>query len=278
VGALDSDGKSVVSFSSRNSCVDVVAPGKNVKVASIKGTRIRATGTSFSAAYVTATAAAMLETNPSLTPAEIRTIIRSTATDIGETGYDSESGWGILNTTDAINWAKSGRVFRDVSSSATYSSAVTWALENGITDGTTQVTFSPEMTCTRGQVVTFLWRAAGEPQPSSVETQFTDVKSTDYFATAVSWAIENGITTGTSRTTFSPNAVCSEGQVLTFLWRAMGKPNNDSLQLNAEYYTTAVSWASTLGLLDVSDFSPADSSPRSNIVSYLYACRMMLDS
>jgi hypothetical protein len=278
VGAMEKDGESVASFSNSNSCVDVVAPGESIRAVSIKGTATRATGTSFSAAYVTATAAAMLEKNPSLTPAEIRTIIRSTATDIEKSGHDSDSGWGILNTEKAISWAQTGQIFRDVPSSAKYSSAVAWALENGITGGTTQVTFSPNMTCTRGQVVTFLWRAAGEPQPSSVTTKFTDVKSTDYFATAVSWAVENGITTGTSETTFSPNESCTEGQILTFLWRAMGSQGADNLQLNSPYYATAVSWASTLGLLDVSDFSPTEISPRSSIVSYLYACRAMLDS
>ena len=114
--------------------------------------------------------------------------------------------------------------FKDVRQGAFYYEAVLWAVENGITTGTSATTFSPNSYCTRKQIVTFLWRANGSPEPTSSANPFTDVKATDYFYDAVLWAVEKGITTGTSATTFAPNATCSRGQCVTFLWRAQGKP------------------------------------------------------
>jgi hypothetical protein len=271
VGSCDKDGTATAYFSNSNGCVDILAPGDNLITASIHGKKIRNTGTSFSAAYVTATAARMLEIDPSLTPSEIRTILRSSATDIGGTGYDKDSGWGILNTEAAVNYAKTGQLFRDVSASVSYSAAVKWAFENGVTDGTSKITFSPNATCTRSQVVTFLWRAAGEPQPEYTESVFSDVKESDYYYTAVSWAVEQGITNGTSATTFSPNVKCTEGQILTFLWRANGSPIVGNPGANPQYYTSALLWAQSLNLIDSKTFSVSAYSPRANIVSYLYA-------
>ena len=114
--------------------------------------------------------------------------------------------------------------FRDVRATDYYYKAVLWALEKKITTGTSDTTFSPNSPCTRKQVVTFLWRANGSPEPTSTKNPFTDVKPSDYFYNAVLWAVEEGITTGTSTTTFAPNAACSRGQCVTFLWRAKGKP------------------------------------------------------
>ena len=110
--------------------------------------------------------------------------------------------------------------FSDVSESNVYLDAISWAVENGITSGTSATTFSPNATCTRVQMVTFLWRVMGKPQPTSTYNPFTDVSESDYFYIPVLWAIENGITAGTSATTFSPNAPCTRGQVVTFLYRA----------------------------------------------------------
>ena len=114
--------------------------------------------------------------------------------------------------------------FRDVKAGAYYYEAVLWAVEKGITTGTSATTFSPNGACTRKQIVTFLWRAAGSPAPTSNSNPFRDVKTSDYFYDAVLWAVENSVTTGTSATAFSPNAVCSRGQCVTFLWRANGSP------------------------------------------------------
>ena len=115
--------------------------------------------------------------------------------------------------------ASTNNPFADVKSDQYYYKAVLWAVENGITAGTTATTFSPNAGCTRAQVVTFLWRAKGKPAPLATNNPFTDVKQ-DYYYDAVLWAVENGITAGTSPSTFSPNATCTRGQIVTFLFRA----------------------------------------------------------
>ena len=108
--------------------------------------------------------------------------------------------------------------FTDVPDGAYYYDAVGWAVANGITNGTSPTTFSPENYCTRAQMVTFLWRYSGSPEASG--SSFTDVKADAYYATAVAWADREGITLGTSSTTFSPNTSCTRGQIVTFLYRA----------------------------------------------------------
>ena len=115
---------------------------------------------------------------------------------------------------------QSGVTFRDVPASAYYYDAVEWAVEKGITSGTSATTFSPDAACTRAQAVTFLWRAAGSPAPKSSVNPFTDVPASAYYYDAVLWAVENGITAGTSATTFSPDASCTRAQIVTFLYRA----------------------------------------------------------
>ena len=109
--------------------------------------------------------------------------------------------------------------FKDVPAGAYYTKAVLWAVENGITNGKSRTKFGVGDPCTRGQVVTFLWRAEGEPEPTSAANPFKDVSETDYFYKAVLWAVENGITKGTSKTRFSPTNTCTRGQVVTFLYR-----------------------------------------------------------
>ena len=113
--------------------------------------------------------------------------------------------------------------FTDVKEGSFYYKAVAWAVENGITKGTTDTTFAPQATCTRGQIVTFLWRAAGSPEPKKAGTVFTDVPEKAFYAKAVAWAVENGITKGMTDTTFAPDLTCSRGQVVTFLYRAVGE-------------------------------------------------------
>ena len=110
--------------------------------------------------------------------------------------------------------------FTDVKPGAFYEKAVAWAVEEGITKGVTDTTFAPDDTCTRGQIVTFLWRFCGEPKPDSTETGFTDVSATAYYAKAVAWAVQDGVTKGMTETTFAPNATCTRGQVVTFLYRS----------------------------------------------------------
>ncbi|MDO4281706.1 MAG: S-layer homology domain-containing protein, partial [Peptococcaceae bacterium] len=109
--------------------------------------------------------------------------------------------------------------FTDVAEGTYYHDAVQWAVEEGLAAGTSSTTFSPNATLTRGQTVTFLWRAAGEPAVNA-DNSFTDVADSAYYADAVAWAVQNGVTNGAGANTFSPDADCTRGQIVTFLWRA----------------------------------------------------------
>ena len=159
--------------------------------------------------------------------------------------------------------------FNDVPNSAYYHSAVVWAYNNNVTLGTSATTFSPSSTCTRAQVVTFLWRAMGEPAPRTTKNSFADVQAGSYYYDAVLWAVEQGITTGTAATQFSPDDTCSNAHILTFLWRCMGKPMDNGSSL---WYQDALSWASSSALLaDTSAFANVDGDcPRSDVVTFLY--------
>ncbi len=171
------------------------------------------------------------------------------------------------------------QTFKDVPADAFFAEPVSWAVANGITAGTGKNTFSPEEGCTRGQVVTFLWRAAGQPEPKTSNNPFKDVKSDDYYYKAVLWAVENGVTAGTSKTTFSPNDVCTRAQIVTFMWRANGQPTpksstNPFKDVKAgDYFATAVLWAVenkiTLGTSS-NTFSPEDTCTRGQVVTFLY--------
>ena len=170
--------------------------------------------------------------------------------------------------------------FVDVAGDAYYAPAVEWALKNDITNGTSATTFSPNAGCTRGQIVTFLWRAAGCPEPKSSVNPFTDVEEGAYYSKAVLWAVENGITDGTGDgTTFSPDLTCTRDQTVTFLWRAAGKPavtaDKSFADVSADaWYATAVAWAVENGITDGTGdgttFSPADDCTRAQIVTFLY--------
>ena len=168
--------------------------------------------------------------------------------------------------------------FVDVPSDAYYADAVEWAVKNGITLGTSDTTFSPNLGCTRAQVVTFLWRAAGCPEPKGNSSSFTDVGNDLYYSKAVLWAVENGITLGTSDTTFSPDEICSRAQIVTFLWRNENRPGASTSNFfvdvtNSAYYADAVEWAAeneiTLGT-SATTFSPNDDCTRAQIVTFLY--------
>ena len=176
--------------------------------------------------------------------------------------------------------AKSENPFTDVPSGAYYEDAVIWAVKNGITGGTSATTFAPNGFCTRAQAVTFLWRAAGSPAPKSTAMPFTDVPAGSYYYDAVLWAIENDVTKGTSDTAFSPNANCSRGQIVTFLWRSQKSPDaaaaNPFTDVAADaYYTSAVLWAvekSITGGTSAATFSPSANCTRAQIVTFIYRC------
>ena len=169
-------------------------------------------------------------------------------------------------------------VFVDVPEGSYYEEAVNWAVEKGITTGTDATHFSPDGICTRAQAVTFLWRAAGSPAAKSAVMPFTDVKAGSYYYDAVLWAVENGITKGTSDTMFSPDATCSRAQIVTFLWRSQKSPAagtaNPFTDVKASaYYADAVLWAVkedvTKGTTNTT-FSPDADCTRAQIVTFIW--------
>ena len=168
--------------------------------------------------------------------------------------------------------------FTDVPAGSYYEDAVIWAVDKGITTGTSATTFNPNGICTRAQAVTFLWRAAGSPAAKSAVMPFTDVKAGSYYYDAVLWAVEQGITKGTSDTTFSPDATCSRAQIVAFLWRsekspAAGTANPFADVKSTAYYADAVLWAVkediTKGTTSTT-FSPDADCTRAQIVTFLY--------
>ena len=171
-----------------------------------------------------------------------------------------------------------GTFFTDVPAGAYYEEAVGWAVEKGITKGTSDSTFTPDGVCTRAQAVTFLWRAAGSPAAKAGSLPFADVKAGSYYDDAVRWAVENGVTVGTSATTFSPNATCSRAQIVTFLWRAQKSPAAGSVNpfddvAGNAYYADAVQWAVQKDITKgtgATAFSPDANCIRAQIVTFLY--------
>ena len=166
--------------------------------------------------------------------------------------------------------------FEDVDANAWYADAVKWAVEQGVTSGTSDTTFSPDATCTRAQMVTFLWRANGSPKAAGVNP-FTDVSSGAYYYDAVLWAAEKGITGGTSATTFSPDAVLTRSQTVTFLWRANGSPAASGSSFGDvapdAWYANAVAWAVAEGITTGtggSSFSPNAPCTRAQTVTLMY--------
>ena len=170
--------------------------------------------------------------------------------------------------------------FVDVPANAYYYDAVLWAAEEGITGGVDAAHFAPNAPCTRAQAVTFLWRAAGSPEPKSTEMPFVDVPADAYYHDAVLWAVEQGITKGTSDTTFSPDATCTRGQIVTFLWRSQKSPASGSVNPFADvaadaYYADAVLWAVREDITNGTSsttFSPDATCTRAQIVTFLYRC------
>ena len=168
--------------------------------------------------------------------------------------------------------------FTDVPADAYFRDAVEWAVGEGITGGTSATTFSPYNVCTRAQAVTFLWRADGSPKPESSRNPFTDVKAGSYYYDAVLWAVEQGITSGTTPTTFSPDATCTRGQIVTFLYHSWGDPEVETRASFRDvpagaYYAEPVNWAADWGVTggtSATTFSPNAFCTRAQIVTFLY--------
>ncbi len=198
-----------------------------------------------------------------------------TVTKTGGGGTGGIGGGAIISGISGIGG--DDLPFNDVSFRNYYYSAVKWAVDKGITTGTGRYTFSPDAACTRAQVVTFLWRAAGSPAPMLNDNPFTDVHKSDYYYDAVLWAVQNGITNGTGAKTFSPNATVTRAQVVTFLWRSQHQPDAAAsgftdVSTNA-YYAKAVDWAFACGIttgMDHGTFAPDAACTRAQIVTFLY--------
>ena len=167
--------------------------------------------------------------------------------------------------------------FYDVPNNAYFYEAVKWAVKNGITTGVGNDLFAPEQPCTRAQIVTFLWRAAGSPEPKGAASGMTDVVSGSYYEKAVAWAIENGITTGTTTSTFSPDATCTRAQAVTFLARALKAKAASAAEFSdvptGSYFADAVAWAAANGVTEGIGgglFGPNNDCTRAQIVTLLY--------
>ena len=167
--------------------------------------------------------------------------------------------------------------FTDVDAEDYFYDAVAWAVAHNVTFGTSDTTFSPDNVCTRAQAVTFLWRAAGSPQPQMIINPFKDVQESDYFYNAVLWAVENNITAGTSAGTFSPDTVCTRSQAVTFLYRYDGTVATEMTEFidvnETAYYYDAVQWAAQNGITSgtgTNTFSPEANCMRAQIVTFLY--------
>ena len=184
------------------------------------------------------------------------------------------------NHTIEVSFARANE-FIDVPAGSYFYEAVMWAVENGVTTGISASRFDPDGICTRAQAVAFLWRAAGSPEPKTNTMPFTDVNAGSYYYDAVLWAVENGITKGTSETMFSPDATCSRAQIVTFLWRSQKSPAagtaNPFTDVKASaYYADAVLWAVkedvTNGTTNTT-FSPDADCTRAQIVTFIWRCK-----
>lgn len=171
-----------------------------------------------------------------------------------------------------------GKIFEDMPKAGHWShDPIDWAIDTHVTQGTSDTAFSPAVVCNRAQIVTFLWRAKGSPAPSSGSCPFVDVPQGSYYYDAVRWAVQQGITKGTSQTTFSPRGNCTRAQIVTFLWRAAGTPKTGSSAFTDvsedTYYAQAVAWAVgrniTKGTSETS-FSPSAVCTRAQAVTFLY--------
>ena len=193
----------------------------------------------------------------------------------GSSGSGSSSGSKPSQLTTP-GQEESTTDFADVKKDTYYFDAVAWAVKNQITSGTSATEFTPDATCTRAQIVTFLWRAAGCPEPKT-GSSFSDVPVGSYYAKAVAWAVERGITTGTGDGRFSPDAGCTRAQAVTFLYRALGKQTDSSAKFSdvpaGSYYADAVNWAVENNVTNgtgAATFSPNADCTRAQIVTFLY--------
>ena len=306
VGAVDASG-AIYSKSNRGDAVFLSAPGVDVLTTHFSGGYTTATGTSFAAPLVTAAAADLMSAAPSLSADTISALLQSGAADAGPEGWDNAYGHGIVDVAAGLLALQAlqdepedpepfENPFLDVADDRYYYDAVLWAYRHDpqITAGTSATTFSPNDGATRAQIVTFLWKAAGSPEPGQGSgirnpepegeedvNPFADVTEDKYYYKAVMWAAENGITSGTSANTFTPDRICTRAEVVTFLYRFAGSPEVDDAENpfsdvpNGKYYAKPVLWAYyrdpqiTAGTSETT-FSPKDDCTRGQVVTFLY--------
>ena len=265
VGACNADG-SLADFSQRGETVDLLARGADLRLASIRGTRIRGEGTSFAAAVVSGTAAQLWTLHPEWTADEVRAALFNTAQAVG--------GWRVLDPQRTL--AVCTAAFSDVPEGAWYSGAAAWAAAHGIAQSGTG-RFAPDAPCTRAEMVTFLYRAAGSPK-ARTESGFADVSAGGALERAVCWAVEAGITNGTDAAHFSPDEICTRAQAMTFLHRALGLPEGQGSAAFSDiaegaWYAEAVRWAVSAGVTNgvgEGRFAPDEHCTRAQIVTFLW--------
>lgn len=222
------------------------------------------------------------EVSGTVTVAQIEKVVIDNGDNDDDDDYGgSSSGTASKPSGGTTEKEEEKTSFVDVVEEAYYAPAVKWAVENGVTSGTSGTTFSPDQACTRAQIVTFLWRAAGSPVSANGLMPFEDVSVDAYYYNAVLWAVENGITNGTSATTFGSDQICTRSQSATFLWRAQNAPKVENAQMvftdvsDSAYYYDAVLWAVEAGITSGTSaitFSPDQACTRAQIVTFIYRC------
>ena len=266
VGACNADG-TAAGFSQKNKTVDLLARGADLRLASIRGTRIRGEGTSFAAAVVSGTAAQLWTLHPAWTADEVRAALFNTAQVI--------DGLRVLDPQRTL--AVCAAAFSDVPEGAWYSGAAAWAAAHGVVQSGTG-RFAPDAPCTRAEMVTFLYRAAGSPKAARTESGFADIPADGALERAVCWAVENGVTNGTDAAHFSPDETCTRAQAMTFLHRALGLPEGRGSAAFSDvpegaWYAEAVRWAVGAGVTNgvgEGRFAPNEKCTRAQIVTLLY--------
>lgn len=265
VGAANSDG-TIASFSQQNDTVDLLALGTDLRLASVKGTRIRGEGTSFAAAIVTGAAAQIWTQYPELTAQQVREHLLSSTRVV--------DGWRVFDLDTALTRKPSP--FSDVPADAYFVRPVRWAVDNGVTSGVTRTEFGPHRLCTQAHILTFLWKAAGGGQ-SDADNPYGHpaVQEGQYYYDPFLWAWEAGVVDDPA---LEPHAPCSRADVVTYLWRLAGRPaaSLSGFEDVAEdaAYAQAVGWALEQGVtggMTETTFGPSVVCTRAQIVTFLYA-------
>lgn len=268
VGSVNLDG-SVSSFSQRNDTVDLLAPGEGFRVVTIRGTKIRADGTSYAAAFASGAAAKLLNEYPNLTPAEIRRILCGSATDICSAGYDTDSGWGVLNLDTARHWAEQGIQFRDVPEGQWYFDTVRKSTEVGLFGGVSQTQFLPNTPMTRSMLWMVLFRLDDNTVGANQAFWYTDAQL---------WTVKYALSDGTD-----PDGLITREQMTASLYRYAGyKGYNVSARTDLSRFTDAstvsnyaydaMAWSNADGLVSgtsVSTLTPKGSATRAQVATIL---------